>query len=303
MFKITIFSVISKLENAEEVRDQPSLTEANIQEFALTMNDFTQALLVEMWSEGDNFVFSPFSLHSALAILTSGATQNTTTEKELLGALGRVRNVQALENRYKALINDYRNTNVSTMLSYGNAFWTDKKYYDKLESLFLERLSYTYDVDVRVLGANPVKDVNDWVSNVTKEKITKIIGILNKSSIESNVKTLSFLDMIPPTLSFLIVNALYFKASWSVAFEDVPESQNFTTTEGKTVKALMMRRDFSYAFTAAVFESSLLRQGFNKMLVLSIPYEVKHTTKSPQCIQKLKSSHLISSTIWAKGSR
>lgn len=162
--------------NAEQVRDLPSLTQSNIEEFSLTMNDFTQAFLMEMWEEGDNFVFSPFSLHSALAILTSGATQNTTTEKELLDALGRTSNVQALESRYRLLIQDYIKTNVSNMLSFGNRFWTEKRYYDKLNSQFLERLTYIYDVDVNVFGPDPAKEVNDWVANVTDGKITKIIG-------------------------------------------------------------------------------------------------------------------------------
>jgi len=41
--------------------------------FDNSMNDFTQDFLATAWKEeGDNFVFSPFSLHSVLAMLTTG---------------------------------------------------------------------------------------------------------------------------------------------------------------------------------------------------------------------------------------
>ena len=41
--------------------------------FDNSMNDFTQNFLATAWEEeGENFVFSPFSLHSVLAMLTTG---------------------------------------------------------------------------------------------------------------------------------------------------------------------------------------------------------------------------------------
>ena len=53
------------------------------------MNEFTQNFMTVCWKdEGDNFVFSPFSLHSVLAMLTSGSTDNSDTLKELLDAFG-----------------------------------------------------------------------------------------------------------------------------------------------------------------------------------------------------------------------
>ena len=55
----------------------------------------------------DNFVFSPFSLHTALAMLTSASTDNSTTQEELLNALGRTRNLAILEGRYKGVLEDY----------------------------------------------------------------------------------------------------------------------------------------------------------------------------------------------------
>ena len=70
--------------------------------FTDSMNDFTQDFLAVAWKDlGENFVFSPFSLHSVLAMLTSGATKNSATQKELLDGFGRNQNIQLLEKLYK----------------------------------------------------------------------------------------------------------------------------------------------------------------------------------------------------------
>ena len=47
-----------------------------------SMNDFAQDFLAVAWKEqGEkNFVFSPFSMHSVMAMLTSGASDNSTTQ-------------------------------------------------------------------------------------------------------------------------------------------------------------------------------------------------------------------------------
>merc|ERR1712012_1245423 len=119
------------IKDTEAIRDSVAQTPTAIKEFEMTMNDFTQDFLTEVLTSDDNVVFSPFSLHTALAILTSGATDNSTTQMELLSALGRVQNIQGLE------------------LSFGNGFWTAKRYYGKINGRFLEGLSSLYQIDVQ----------------------------------------------------------------------------------------------------------------------------------------------------------
>ena len=57
--------------------------------------------------KNNNFVFSPFSLHVTLAMLTSSSTDNSTTQNELLKALGRAQNIQTLSASYKDLLEEY----------------------------------------------------------------------------------------------------------------------------------------------------------------------------------------------------
>ena len=54
-----------------------------------------------------NFVFSPFSLHITLAMLTAASTDNSTTQNELLNVLGRVRNIKELSEAYRDVVEEY----------------------------------------------------------------------------------------------------------------------------------------------------------------------------------------------------
>lgn len=161
----------------EDMRDKFALTPSAILESQAGIHDFTQAFLVQAWdSEGANFVFSPFSLHTALAILTSAATDNSTTQSELLSALGRVKGIQSLENRYAALIDDYLK-NTGEVLSFGTKCWTSQEIFRKISGRFTEKMEGLYDVTIDVLqGKNPENDINQWVNEKTKGKIDKIIG-------------------------------------------------------------------------------------------------------------------------------
>ena len=110
-------------------------------------------------------------------MLTSGATDNSTTQIELLDALGSVRNIQNLEQRYKNFVRDYKNTDVTEILNFGNKFWTTQKYFKKIRGQYLEKISALYDADFSLIAAkSPEKEINEWVKKQTNGKIDKIIG-------------------------------------------------------------------------------------------------------------------------------
>merc|ERR1712012_317762 len=240
------------IKDTEAIRDSVAQTPTAIKEFEMTMNDFTQDFLTEVLTSDDNVVFSPFSLHTALAILTSGATDNSTTQMELLSALGRVQNIQGLELRYKSLLDEYLSDEVNQMLSFGNGFWTAKRYYGKINGRFLEGLSSLYQIDVQALvSRNPEAQINNWVKQQTQGKIDQII------------------NFVSPDVAFLIVNALYFKAAWTVVFDKDPEPKEFTLNSGRKIQVPMMSRT-SFHNYAAKFTTDLLPN--MNFLALAIPY-------------------------------
>merc|ERR1719464_403416 len=112
------------------IREGDQLKEVSIEEYETTMNDFSQRFLVAAWDENENFVFSPFSLHSVLAMLTTGVTDNSITQLELLQAFGKSQNIQNIEKNYRNLAEQYNNSSIEKILSFGNRLWTTRKYFN-----------------------------------------------------------------------------------------------------------------------------------------------------------------------------
>jgi len=237
----------------EQQSDTFALTPEVFQEFAGSINDFTQDFMRELWEEGDNVVFSPFSLHSVLSILISGVTPGSTTEKELLLALGRVRNVQRIEAVYARIMDNYEKELASGKweLTIGNRLWTTKNNFQKMNSGYMEKINGIYaagfdDIDDK----NPEVEINNWVNETTKGKIEKIV------------------EAVPADIALLIVNALYFKAPWNLKFDMISEPKPFTLTNGTKVLTKMMVGDSkNYA------SSTINIDKIGEITALSVPYK------------------------------
>ena len=63
---------------------------------------------VEQKGPDANLVFSPFSIHLALAMLTAAATPDKPTQLELFDVMGGINNIKELENSYKSLLDEYK---------------------------------------------------------------------------------------------------------------------------------------------------------------------------------------------------
>ena len=154
--------------------------DASIQKtYENSMNDFAQDFLAVAWKEqGEkNFVFSPFSMHSVLAMLTSGASDNSTTQEELLSGFGRAANIENLEQIYGQFVKSYKGTDVEKSLKFGNRMWTTPRYFPKIDDDYKSKLENLYGAEFAKFAANnPEKEVNDWVKEVTQGKIDKIVG-------------------------------------------------------------------------------------------------------------------------------
>jgi len=223
--------------------------------FTDSMNDFTQDFLAVSWNQlGDNYVFSPFSLHSVLAMLTTGATNGSQTQKELLLGFGRNSKIDVLEKLYGQFVKDYKTPDIEKMLIFGNRVWTTQRYFPKILEAYKNDIAKLYDAEFLELPAeNGEVDINNWVSDITKGKISNII------------------DSVSPDTAALIVNALYFKASWAKSFED-GKPQEFTKFDGNKVFVPMMTRD-SQKQAVAKFETELVQGRSKEVTAIAIPYK------------------------------
>merc|ERR1712241_130711 len=233
--------------------------------FTDSMNDFTQDFLAVSWEElGENYVFSPFSLHSVLAMLTTGATDGSRTQEQLLTGFGRGRNIEVLEKLYKKIVKEYKTPDMKEMLTFGNRVWTTSKYFEKILESYKTKILKLYDGKFEQLQAqNGEVAINRWVNKITKGKISNIV------------------DSVDPNTAALIVNALYFKAPWAKSFDE-GEEQEFTILSLRRERKIirMMTRD-SQKQAVATFRTSLVQGTNDKVLAVAIPYKHPNDAVEP----------------------
>ena len=148
------------------------------------MNDFTQDFLAVAWEDykEEDFVFSPFSLHSVLSMLTYGAENDSKTQRELLNAFGRAGRIEIVNHFYGQFVENYKGTDVEKTLQFGNRLWTSEKYFPKIEEEYKNNIKKNYDAEFDKLSAvSPEKAINDWVKNITQGKIDQIVGKFSSS--------------------------------------------------------------------------------------------------------------------------
>ena len=166
------------------------------------LEDFTQAMYLYMVQHTDspNFVFSPLSIHSSLAMLYLGTTKGSETEDELATAMGVINSSPFIKLGYKNVVETYSK---EQNFLYGNNFWVQEGF--RVKPQFKKTVKDNMNSDVEVIdfgNRNSVDIVNSWVSRMTGGKITDI------------VKEFSF------GTSLFIANALYFKEKWSSPFDN-----------------------------------------------------------------------------------
>lgn len=64
-------------------------------------------------------------------------------------------------------------------LDYGNRIWTKEKYSSQIRDGFKDLAEFAFYSDFQVLSADdpdPVGQVNGWVANVTRGRITELLG-------------------------------------------------------------------------------------------------------------------------------
>ena len=124
-----------------------------------------------------NFVCSPHNMHSLLAMLNSGASDNSNTQSELLASLGRAGNIEDLKQLNGQFVKSYKGTEVEKNLKFGNRMWIAPKYFPKIDEGYKCTIRYFFGSEfAKLIARNPEKEVNDWVKEVTDGKTNKLIG-------------------------------------------------------------------------------------------------------------------------------
>jgi serpin B len=245
--------------------DREKLVEGNM-EFAL---DLYQQLVED---EG-NFMFSPYSISSALAMTYAGA--NGTTAEQMASTLHfelpETKLHQGFNNLDQTLVKG-SDTSEDTddqdgLLHIVNAIWGQENY--EFRKSFLDTLTEHYGAGLRIVDYRSEPEaaritINDWVSRETEEKITELIppGVITKET------------------RLVLTNALYFKAAWEKPFSKGSIGlRPFHLLTGNEIEVYMMTQTntFPYIERSEYQAVELPYDGQGISMVIILPPEGKFT--------------------------
>jgi serpin B len=202
--------VASDLQRAES-----EATQEDIAAVAQAERDLAAALYTILAEEHDNLVFSPISIHIAMAMALAGAEGDT--EAQIAAALG-VDDIP--EDRMHSALNaldallEARNRvdppqdgeERKVQLSIVNSLWGQSGF--GFEQAFLDVLAANYGAGMRVVDFKTAAEearvaINDWVAEQTNDRITDLLP-------EGAVDDMSRL---------VLTNAVYLDATWAEPFD------------------------------------------------------------------------------------
>lgn len=194
-------------------------------------------LYAQLKATEGNLFFSPYSISTCLAMTYAGARGGT--EKQMAQVLHFGNNqdkVQALFGTLQNQLNEAQKKQ-EIQLNVANGLWAQKGH--PFLSAFLDIARKQYDANVNQVdfrtSAGPARnEINDWVSQKTKGKITNLIpqGMLN------------------PMTRLVLVNAIYFKGRWSTQFKKGSTTNApFSVTGDRKMQVPLMNitENFNYA--------------------------------------------------------
>ena len=243
-------------------------------------NEFTFDLLTELSKQPGNIFFSPFSISSALSMTTIGATGPTKEQllnvfhwqniSDLPGAMqelneslaGAVTENQPQGDPDQSDSQPGEGQNKSTLkFSAANSLWIQIGY-DLLPS-FTGAIKEHFDAELqRVNFKTAAEDargkINRWVEAKTNDKIKNLLQP----------------GTLQPDTRLVLVNAVYFLATWQEQFKKVlSKPGNFNLGGGKTKSVTFMNQthDFAYAETSALQLVELPYTGGRLAMTIALP--------------------------------
>lgn len=182
-------------------------------------NSFGLRLFDTVAQKSADVLISPASIGSALALPAAGVTAGSDTEKQF----------SQLLPKQQTPITSLSSADIT--IDVATSAWLEKNVLPSFQDT-VSKLG----ADVRIAPFT-ADDVNKWVSEKTHGKISTIV------------------DSLPSQLVAIIVNAIYFKGSWTSKFDkDATSTMPF---EGMPKPIPFMRkREFSVPYAKVTFDSS-----------------------------------------------
>ncbi len=173
----------------------------------------------------ENLFFSPLSASMALGMTLNGARGDTRAQMATTLGFGDLTQAE-VNGAYATLLELLQDLDPTVTVDIANSVWHRGGL--DLDPAFVDRVRASFDAQVQPLAGSPssaVDQVNAWVSDKTNGTIDKLY------------------DSLPANLVALLVNAVYFKASWTDAFDpDRTRAGAFDTGDGSVTADFMHKR-------------------------------------------------------------
>ncbi|MEM6326951.1 MAG: serpin family protein, partial [Bacteroidota bacterium] len=175
-----------------------------------------------------NLMLSPLSASVALTMLLNGADGETAAQIQQALGYPAGWDLAQINADYQSLREQLLRADEEVQLALANAAFYRESFdaTSPFKPPFLDVLRTGYDARVEGLdfsAASALDTINGWASENTNGRIPTV------------------LEEIDPTLVLVLMNALYFKGSWSTPFdEDDTAPAPFTRADGSTVQAQTM---------------------------------------------------------------
>ncbi len=206
----------------------------------------------------ENIFISPLSIAMNLGMVYNGAAGSTQDAMQKTLELADI-TIEEVNEAYKGLIEILTELDSDVDFRIANSIWYREGL--ELKETFCDICETYFEALVSALDfGDPasVNVINDWVNQNTDGKITEIM------------------DMIDPELLVLVLNAIYFKGTWTYRFDkDDTQDDYFTLPDGSQKLCKMMKQEgtFQY-FSTADFQAINLPYGdeyFSMSLFLPAP--------------------------------
>ncbi|MDN5215514.1 serpin family protein [Fulvivirgaceae bacterium BMA12] len=250
-FAAISFSLLMSCNSSDYDQPEPEIRPLtnDEQEIVHASNEFAMNMLsgINATHEDQNVFISPFSISAALSMTLNGA--NGETNEAIKEAIG-LKNLsdETINQSYKDLVAYIYGLDKGVTLNIANSSWYKQGL--TILSSFEDLLREFYSAEVKEADFEDkatVDLINNWIEN------------------ETNGKIKDMLDVIPPDAVMYLINAIYFKANWSVQFDpDKTANRSFTLMDGQVAQVPTM-----YA-NAVTYWSSYNSE--KKLQLFDIPY-------------------------------
>ncbi len=213
--------LIAPKEEAPVLRDLSASEKSSV----ASTNTFGFELLEALQAEDPegNLFISPLSVSLALGMTMNGAEGQTFDQMaEVLGHHGL--SEKEINEAYRSLIDLLENLDPKVVFEIANSIWYREGL--AVEPDFLDVNETYFDAEVADMDfSSPTAPdvINDWVDEKTRGKIQEVI------------------DEIPPDVVMYLINAIYFKGTWTYTFEkDRTTSAIFENADGSESNIQLM---------------------------------------------------------------